>query len=704
MVTIEDILKIKTIEPDFNCKKLGDISFSGVSIDSRTIKSDDLFVAIKGEQFDGHDFINDIIKKKVKVSIIASDKYSELLPLRNSIYFLKVQDTLKALQELLRKKGIEIKDEDINAVIFRAGFEISKLKAKLEEEGKKIDEKTIQTILANIKVEFLKKVLGTDNNYKKLEAQEIQQLLTKFQTLPMAHPLYTENKLLFMKDLLLKKYLHHLKLYEPAFIPNEAELLEYYTEHNSEFSTFEYEYVYLDLEGVKEIARLYKEGKFDEIKRLLKTKYKHARREKITTKKEQKEYKTFLADNGHYACPILIKKTATPFMKVRDTILNKLLLEKLKEKYQDLIEDNLENLSVTAGPIKKIHIRNISENYDPNMATIIHKSLRSANQSIGNKFDFKKLKDFIQKIKEEYGYHLTWKIIPTKDGKVELTLTILDKTTWPEYNVAGGWGNLTGFIANVGLKGINILDSETNAGIDVLYGQHYKQGTISVGKTISEDDTSLRTSTSIYVAQLGEAITGGEEQERIAAHYTLTKIINDEFTVSGTLSNRTLNGNPINSMSAGLQYNPNWFKPLTLFLVGEKGLGHQIYKLKGGAKLRYAIPGTKERLQFSHHVVGVVGMGDDYYLLPHYQGELVRGAKNPLDTGRYGWGAGTDIEVMIIPEYFGVGVFFDIGGIGNSVGSPEIGFGPQVYVWPLGRIGFNALSQNIFFAGNIYSW
>jgi len=100
MVDLESIFKIKNIEPDFHCKKTGNLSFSGVSIDSRTITKDELFVAIKGEHFDGHNFIQEIISKGVKASIIEYNKYSELLHLAGDIHFLKVKDTLKALQEL----------------------------------------------------------------------------------------------------------------------------------------------------------------------------------------------------------------------------------------------------------------------------------------------------------------------------------------------------------------------------------------------------------------------------------------------------------------------------------------------------------------------------------------------------------------------------------------------------------------------------
>ena len=46
-----------------NSRQFGkDLSFKNISIDSRSIKQGDLFVAIKGENFDGHDFIGQALE------------------------------------------------------------------------------------------------------------------------------------------------------------------------------------------------------------------------------------------------------------------------------------------------------------------------------------------------------------------------------------------------------------------------------------------------------------------------------------------------------------------------------------------------------------------------------------------------------------------------------------------------------------------
>jgi len=78
----------------------------GVSIDSRTIETEGLFIAIRGNQFDGHNFIQDAINKGAK-AIILSRRFS-IKPktlVRNSnreVSFIAVGDTRKALGRLAR--------------------------------------------------------------------------------------------------------------------------------------------------------------------------------------------------------------------------------------------------------------------------------------------------------------------------------------------------------------------------------------------------------------------------------------------------------------------------------------------------------------------------------------------------------------------------------------------------------------------------
>ncbi|MCU1333494.1 MAG: UDP-N-acetylmuramoyl-tripeptide--D-alanyl-D-alanine ligase [Candidatus Angelobacter sp.] len=68
----------------------------GYSIDSRTLNPGDLFIAITGERFDGHEYVQAAFEKGAVGAIVQAGKQVEGDPLR----LLKVDDTLKALQLL----------------------------------------------------------------------------------------------------------------------------------------------------------------------------------------------------------------------------------------------------------------------------------------------------------------------------------------------------------------------------------------------------------------------------------------------------------------------------------------------------------------------------------------------------------------------------------------------------------------------------
>ena len=75
--------------------------FRGVSIDSRTLKKDELFVCIRGDRLDGHDFIEEAQKKKA-AAIILSNGSNEVSRREGAPVVVRVDDTLDALQELAR--------------------------------------------------------------------------------------------------------------------------------------------------------------------------------------------------------------------------------------------------------------------------------------------------------------------------------------------------------------------------------------------------------------------------------------------------------------------------------------------------------------------------------------------------------------------------------------------------------------------------
>ena len=83
------------------------LNFKNISIDSRTLSKNDLFVAIKGKTFDGHNFLSDVLDKGVK-SVVIKKGMQRLLP-SNFPYWV-VNDTLEAFQKLalLKRKKLNI--------------------------------------------------------------------------------------------------------------------------------------------------------------------------------------------------------------------------------------------------------------------------------------------------------------------------------------------------------------------------------------------------------------------------------------------------------------------------------------------------------------------------------------------------------------------------------------------------------------------
>ena len=73
------------------------INFNDVSINSKNIKKNDLFFAIKGKRTDGHNFVNDAIKKGAIKSI--TNKRIKKVP-KNKI--IKVENTFSSLNSLAK--------------------------------------------------------------------------------------------------------------------------------------------------------------------------------------------------------------------------------------------------------------------------------------------------------------------------------------------------------------------------------------------------------------------------------------------------------------------------------------------------------------------------------------------------------------------------------------------------------------------------
>ncbi len=75
-------------------------ALQGVSIDSRTLKPGDIYVAIKGDIHDGHSFVQQAIDKGARLIIISSEVTWPDLAMLPSVAILQTPDTLKALTNL----------------------------------------------------------------------------------------------------------------------------------------------------------------------------------------------------------------------------------------------------------------------------------------------------------------------------------------------------------------------------------------------------------------------------------------------------------------------------------------------------------------------------------------------------------------------------------------------------------------------------
>jgi len=122
-----------------------DASAKGVSIDSRTIKPGEVFVAIKGDNFDGYNFIGQAVKKKASCIIAETIGRKQAV---KGVAFIKVADSVKALGDIARSNR-----EKFNTPVI----------AVTGSSGKTTLKEMIYRVLSG-KFRVLKNI-GTENNH-----------------------------------------------------------------------------------------------------------------------------------------------------------------------------------------------------------------------------------------------------------------------------------------------------------------------------------------------------------------------------------------------------------------------------------------------------------------------------------------------------------------------------------------------------------
>ena len=102
-MNVKDILNITDGELICGDESKECINFSK---DSRQINDGDVYIAIRGENFDGNDFYLDAIKSGAKICIL-----SKTVESIKDVTIIKVKDTLIALQQIASYKRNQYKSE-----------------------------------------------------------------------------------------------------------------------------------------------------------------------------------------------------------------------------------------------------------------------------------------------------------------------------------------------------------------------------------------------------------------------------------------------------------------------------------------------------------------------------------------------------------------------------------------------------------------
>jgi UDP-N-acetylmuramoyl-tripeptide--D-alanyl-D-alanine ligase len=82
----------------------------GVSIDSRTLKKGEVYFAIQGNLYDGHNFIKEAIAKGAAAIVYSKSEFNSIKLLSNSLPIVKTADTLVALGKLAKTYIAGFKD------------------------------------------------------------------------------------------------------------------------------------------------------------------------------------------------------------------------------------------------------------------------------------------------------------------------------------------------------------------------------------------------------------------------------------------------------------------------------------------------------------------------------------------------------------------------------------------------------------------
>ncbi len=148
-----------------------DLSVKGISIDSRTINPQEAFIAIRGDNFDGHNFIAQAVKKKA--GCIIKETVCTMYNVQCTMPIIEVKDSIKALGDIARFQRQKY-NVPVIAVTGSSGKTTAKemiawaLSAKfkvLKNEGTKNNHIGLPLTLLNLKSEYGIVVLEIGTNH-----------------------------------------------------------------------------------------------------------------------------------------------------------------------------------------------------------------------------------------------------------------------------------------------------------------------------------------------------------------------------------------------------------------------------------------------------------------------------------------------------------------------------------------------------------
>ena len=111
-LSIEHIRRMGFVDA-LNLERIRRKKIVGVSTDSRKIRKGEIFFAIKGGKFDGHDFVSSSFKKGAVACVVNFEWFERNKEKFKTKILIAVEDTLKALGKLA---NVYRKDFDIPVI------------------------------------------------------------------------------------------------------------------------------------------------------------------------------------------------------------------------------------------------------------------------------------------------------------------------------------------------------------------------------------------------------------------------------------------------------------------------------------------------------------------------------------------------------------------------------------------------------------